>query len=105
MRSIWNNIKSWFKGLFNTNAPQLSLNPLSAENEPIKAKNGVVDKATNLIQENIGITLGITGIVVLISAMLTWGIAIVFTNPISLVTIGFFALVIFLITKYNIFGG
>jgi len=104
-RSIWNNIKSWFKGLFNTNAPQLSLNPLSAENEPIKAKNGVVDKATNLIQENIGITLGITGIVVLISAMLTWGIAIVFTNPISLVTIGFFALVIFLITKYNIFGG
>ena len=105
--SLWNKVKLWFKGLFGTEAPQLSISPLQAEKKPIEASGLVAEalqKANETIGINLGIVLSIFALLLLIIAIWTFGLAFVFTNPISLTIMGFISLMIYLIIKFKVFG-
>ena len=104
--SLWNKVKLWFKGLFSTEAPQLSISPLQAEKKPIEASGLVAEalqKANETIGINLGIVLSIFALLLLIIAIWTFGLAFVFTNPISLTIMGFISLMIYLIIKFKVF--
>ena len=95
---------AYFKGLFTTTAPSLSIEPLKEglNKAGMVADNPKIQKVVNWTNENIYLVFPIVGSIMLVVAVIMFGFGI-FTNPVTLALIGFGIITSFVITYYKVF--